>query len=399
MLHSLTIFLFINLFVDTKFPPASNFLSTSFSDKICDIISDTVLDYCLERDENARVACDCAISGRKIVIMGEVGFSSQYTNLDNLNSDIHNRTISKLEDIGFFRCVSFEPQSMQIEILLRSQSRQLSTIVSQSDVANDQGFCFGFACRETERLMPLACTLAHSIVIEHHRRSATASCGWLRNDCKVQVITRSDSNGETPRAKTAIRIESITFSTLHDGDKSVEDVRQKLRQIVDKVLEGTEYIDAETIFKMQPGGSWTVGSSEADSGLTGRKIVTDCYGSAAPHGGGAFSGKDLSKIDRSGAYGARQIAKSIVAAGLALKCLITLGFSVNCSDIVVFDVETFGTSMMSESDLMEKVKRKMPLTAKLFREMYEKKVTNFSTTACHGHMGYWEMPWEKIIPL
>jgi S-adenosylmethionine synthetase len=389
--------------VTTSFGDSPSFLLTSESvteghpDKVCDQVSDSVLDGMLAQDPHARVACETAITKGLCVVIGEVtthaDLDIQRTIRDTIGAIGYNN-----EEIGF------DADHALIQVYLKEQSPDIAASVDHSleeregsleddpfelQGAGDQGMMIGFACRETPELMPLTISLAHRLARRLALTRKDGSLPFLRPDGKTQVTVEY----ERGRPK---RIEAIVVSTHHAPGVSQQVIAEGVRSLViDPVLEGM-VIDAATKIMVNPSGQFIVGGPAADAGLTGRKIIVDTYGGVARHGGGAFSGKDPSKVDRSAAYAARYVAKNLVAAGLADRCEVQVSYAIGRAHPTSIAVETFGTGTLSESDLLALVRRHFDLrpaaiiaNMNLLRPIYRQ-------TAAYGHFGRDDLgvPWE-----
>jgi S-adenosylmethionine synthetase len=389
--------------VTTSFSESPSFLLTSESvteghpDKVCDQVSDAVLDGMLAQDPHARVACETAITKGLCVVIGEVTTHAEL--------DIQRTIRDTIRDIGYTNDEGgFDADHALIQVYLKEQSPDIAAGVDHSleeregtleddpfelQGAGDQGMMIGFACRETAELMPLTISLAHRLARRLALTRKDGSLPFLRPDGKTQVTVEY----ERGRPK---RIEAIVVSTHHAPGVSQKEIAEGVRALViDPVLEGV-VVDANTKIMVNPSGKFVVGGPAADAGLTGRKIIVDTYGGIARHGGGAFSGKDPSKVDRSAAYAARHVAKNLVAAGLADRCEVQISYAIGRAHPTSIAVETFGTGTASEAELLELVRRHFDLrpgaiiaNMKLLRPIYR-------PTAAYGHFGRDDLavPWE-----
>jgi S-adenosylmethionine synthetase len=389
--------------VTTTFEASSSFLLTSESvteghpDKICDQVSDAVLDGMLAQDAAARVACETAITKGLCVVIGEVTTHAEL--------DIQRTIRDTIRGIGYnSEEIGFDADHALIQVYLKEQSPDIAASVTHSleeregtleddpyelQGAGDQGMMIGFACRETPELMPLTIALAHRLARRLAQTRKDGSLAFLRPDGKTQVTVEY----EYGRPK---RIEAIVVSTHHAPGVSQKEIADGVRALViEPVLKGM-VIDSKTKIMVNPSGQFVVGGPAADAGLTGRKIIVDTYGGVARHGGGAFSGKDPSKVDRSAAYAARYVAKNLVAAGLAERCEVQVSYAIGRAHPTSIAVETFGTGAASEEDLLTLIRRHFDLrpgaiiaNLNLLRPIY-------GPTAAYGHFGRDDLgvPWE-----
>ncbi len=391
--------------VTTSFSSSKSFLLTSESvteghpDKVCDQVSDAVLDGMLAQDPNARVACETAITKGLCVVIGEVTTHAEL--------DIQRTIRDTIRDIGYnSEEIGFDADHALIQVYLKEQSPDIAASVNHSleeregtleddpyelQGAGDQGMMIGFACRETPELMPLTISLAHRLARRLADVRKDGSLPFLRPDGKTQVTVEY----ERGRPK---RIEAIVVSTHHAASVTQKELAEGVRALViDPVLEGM-VVDKQTKIMVNPSGHFLLGGPAADAGLTGRKIIVDTYGGIARHGGGAFSGKDPSKVDRSAAYAARHVAKNLVAAGLADRCEVQVSYAIGRAHPTSIAVETFGTGVTTEDELLELVRLHFDLrpgaiisNMKLMRPIYR-------PTAAYGHFGRDDLgvPWELL---
>ena len=368
-------------------------------DKVCDQVSDAVLDGMLAQDKNARVACETAITKGLCVVIGEVTTHAEL--------DIQRTIRDTIRDIGYnSEEIGFDADHALIQVYLKEQSPDIAASVDHSleeregtleddpfelQGAGDQGMMIGFACRETPELMPLTISLAHRLARRLAETRKNGSLPFLRPDGKTQVTIEYDRG----RPK---RIEAIVVSTHHTAGVSQKDLAEGVRALViDPVLKGV-VVDANTKIMVNPSGKFILGGPAADAGLTGRKIIVDTYGGIARHGGGAFSGKDPSKVDRSAAYAARHVAKNIVAAGLADRCEVQVSYAIGRAHPTSIAVETFGTSTISEDQLLELVRRHFDLRPGAIIANMDLKRPIYRPTAAYGHFGRDDLgvAWEMI---
>ncbi len=360
-------------------------------DKVCDQISDGVLDAILEKDPMARVACECATTTGLVLVMGEI--------TTNCYVDIAGIARKTIEDIGYNNAeCGFDGRSCAVLTAIDKQSEDIAMGVDSSyddaaqTGAGDQGMMFGFACRETKELMPAPISYAHNLTRALSQCRRTGTLGWLRPDGKSQVSVEYAPDG------SVARIDTVVVSTQHSPDVSIEELREGIVEEVIKPNLPSRLLDADTKFLVNPTGRFVIGGPVGDSGLTGRKIIVDTYGGYAAHGGGAFSGKDPTKVDRSAAYMARYIAKNIVAAGLADKCQIELAYAIGVAQPVSVLVESFGTGRLPDAELGLLVRKCFDLRpAEIIRKLDLRRPI-YRQTAAFGHFGRTDLdlPWEKL---
>ncbi|MBT7902420.1 methionine adenosyltransferase [Candidatus Woesearchaeota archaeon] len=370
-----------------KFLFTSEAVSEGHPDKVCDQISDAVLDACIKSDPHSRVACETMVKGNKVILAGEIT-----TNADLDYDSIVRRVINR---IGYTKDTGFDPETCEIFVHITKQSPDICQGVTQGQGlfeeqgAGDQGLMFGYASNETSELMPLSMSIANKLLLKLAEFRRGNQVSYLRPDSKSQVTVEY-------LAGKPKRIDAVVVSTQHSSDVSHETIKQDVIENVIKPVCGT-WIDSETKFYVNPTGAFVVGGPVADCGLTGRKIIVDTYGGHGSHGGGAFSGKDPSKVDRSAAYVARYIAKNVVAANLADKCEVQLAYAIGVSDPVSVLVHCFGTNKIPEEKIGELVRDNFELKPTdiisqldLLRPIYEK-------TAAYGHFGRndSDFTWEK----
>lgn len=365
-------------------------------DKLCDYISDSILDAYLEKDENSRVACETVASKGVVFITGEI--------TSKASVDIEKIARNAIKEIGYDNAnTDMDYKTCKIEVNISKQSADIALGVDKSfeekegqailsEGAGDQGIMFGFACDETENYMPIPIYLAHKLAerLAYVRKNNIIS--YLRPDGKVQVTVEYNDN-------QPIRIDTIVVSTQHNENVEQDTLKQDIKEKVINKIVPEKLLDENTKYYINPTGRFVIGGPLGDSGLTGRKIIVDTYGGYSRHGGGAFSGKDATKVDRSASYMARHIAKNIVANGYARKCEIELSYAIGVARPISIFVETFGTNTIPENEIVKKIESKFDLTPrgiinylKLNRPIY-KKTTNY------GHFGKQESEWEKIIEM
>ena len=355
----------------------SESVSEGHPDKICDRISDAILDFCLEKDKLARVACETFATTNTVVVGGEVGFSTGLE-FNSLKPDIDELVRKVVKEIGYEQ-EGFHWENLKISNFIHQQSSDISQGVDR-DGAGDQGIMFGYAVEETPELMPAPLHYSHLILKELAEARHNGIEKNLGPDSKSQLTLRY-KNGKP------ISIDSLVVSTQHiDPDLSSEDVRDIVEPYVKKVVP-LEWLSENTSWHINPTGKFVIGGPDGDAGLTGRKIIVDTYGGAAPHGGGAFSGKDPTKVDRSAAYIARYIAKNIVASKVASKCLIQLSYAIGVAEPLSIYVDTFGSSKVEESKLERLIPELVDLTPKGIIERLNLRKPIYEKTAAYGHFG------------
>ncbi|MDR2344211.1 MAG: methionine adenosyltransferase [Spirochaetaceae bacterium] len=359
-------------------------------DKLCDQVSDAILDACLRDDPQSRVACETFASTSLVLVGGEIT-TKTFVDFQSIVRDVARMIGYTNPDYGL------DFQSMAVLDMIHSQSPDISQGVSGTGLdeyrgqqgAGDQGMMFGFACIETEELMPLPITLAHKILLNATELRKGKAVRWLRPDAKAQVTVEYE--GRKP-----IRVDAVVVSHQHDPDVSYDEIKETVvNRIIRPVLEPTGMIDSATKFYINPTGRFVVGGPFGDTGLTGRKIIVDTYGGMGRHGGGAFSGKDPTKVDRSAAYAARYVAKNIVAAGLATYCEIELAYAIGVPFPISVMVDTFGTSNVPESKIVEAVGKVFDLSPSGIISMLDLLRPIYRKTASYGHFGRKDFPWEK----
>ena len=367
-------------------------------DKICDQISDAVLDAIYENDPQARVACETAVTTGMVLVMGEIS--------TNCYVDIPKVVRNTIEEIGYdrakygFDChtcavlTSIDEQSadiaMGVDKALEAKSGEMTDDQIEAIGAGDQGMMFGFACDETPELMPMPISLAHKLSKRLSDVRKNGTLDYLRPDGKSQVTVEYD--GDKP-----VRVDTVVISTQHGPEVDHETIEKDMLEHVVKPIIPAELLDENTRYFINPTGRFVVGGPQGDSGLTGRKIIVDTYGGYARHGGGAFSGKDPTKVDRSAAYAARYVAKNVVAAGLASKCEVQLAYAIGVAKPVSILVDTFGTAKIPEEKIVELINKHFDLRPAAIIKMLDLRRPIYKKTAAYGHFGRTdaEFSWEK----
>ena len=377
----------------------SESLTEGHPDKICDQISDAVLDALLAQDPMSRVACETAVTTGLVLVMGEITTKAQI--------DIQTIVRETIREIGYdrakygFDCdtcgviVALDKQStdiaMGVDKALEAKENHMSDEEIEAIGAGDQGMMFGYATNETPELMPYPISLAHKLARKLTEVRKNGTLPYLRPDGKTQVSVEYDENGKP------CRLEAVVLSTQHDENVSQEQIHADIKKYVFDPVLPQDMIDDETKFFINPTGRFVIGGPNGDSGVTGRKIIVDTYGGYARHGGGAFSGKDCTKVDRSAAYAARYVAKNIVAAGLAEKCEIQLSYAIGVARPTSIMVDTFGTGKLADDKLVEIIRENFDLRPAGIIKMLDLRRPIYKQTAAYGHFGRTDidLPWEK----
>ncbi len=375
--------------MDKKRLFTSESVTEGHPDKVCDQISDGVLDAIFAQDPMARVACETAVTTGLVLVMGEIS--------TNCYVDIPHVVRETLAGIGYTRETGFDGQTCAVLTSIDEQSGDIARGVDNSfeDVgdigAGDQGMMFGYACRETQELMPAAISYAHNLTRALTAARKDGVLPWLRPDGKSQVTVEYAEDGSVKR------IDTVVVSTQHAPEIAISDLREAVIETIIKENLPSRLLDADTKFYVNPTGRFVIGGPVGDSGLTGRKIIVDTYGGYAAHGGGAFSGKDPTKVDRSAAYMARYVAKNLVAAGLADKCQIELAYAIGVAKPVSVSVDTFGTGKLPDTALAELVDRCFDLRPAAIIKTLDLRRPIYQQTAAYGHFGRLDLdlPWEK----
>ena len=369
-------------------------------DKMCDQISDAILDALLEQDPMSRVACETATTTGLVMVMGEITTKGYV--------DIQKVVRNTVREIGYdrakygFDCdtcgviVALDEQSpdiaMGVDKALEAKENKMTDEELEAIGAGDQGMMFGYATNETDEYMPYPIYLAHKLARQLTKVRKDGTLRYLRPDVKTQVTVEYDENGKPSR------LDAVVLSTQHDEEVTQEQIHKDIKKYVFDEILPAEMVDENTKFFINPTGRFVIGGPHGDSGLTGRKIIVDTYGGMARHGGGAFSGKDCTKVDRSAAYAARYVAKNIVAAGLADRCEIQLSYAIGVAQPTSIMVDTFGTSKLREDQLVEMIRKHFDLRPAGIIKMLDLRRPIYKQTAAYGHFGRddLDLPWEKL---
>jgi S-adenosylmethionine synthetase len=362
----------------------SESVSEGHPDKICDAISDGVLDAIFEQDPNARVACETFVTTGLVVVGGEVTTTAYI--------DIEQVVRQTIKEIGYTKAAyKFDSESCGVLNAIHAQSPDIAMGVD-SGGAGDQGIMFGYACDQTPELMPMPIVYAHKLVkkLADIRKKNIKLMPYLRPDAKSQVTIEYDENNRP------LRVDAVVISTQHDAKVRQTQIKKDVIEHVIKKIIPAKYLDKKTKYFVNPTGRFEIGGPHGDSGVTGRKIIVDTYGGWAPHGGGAFSGKDPSKVDRSATYAARHIAKNVVAAKLAKECLVQVAYAIGVAEPVSVYVETKGTGVISDKAISEMIQKEVDLTPAGIISRLDLKKPIYRKTSSYGHFGRKEFSWEKL---
>ncbi|MBQ9168483.1 MAG: methionine adenosyltransferase [Oscillospiraceae bacterium] len=369
-------------------------------DKLCDAVSDAILDAMMEQDPMSRVACETCTTTGVVFVMGEITTKA--------NVDIQKIVRDTVREIGYDKAeygfdadtcavmVALDKQSpdiaMGVDKALEARENEMDDSALDAIGAGDQGIQFGYATNETPEYMPYAINMAHKLAYQLTKIRKDGTLSYLRPDGKTQVSVEYDENGKP------IRIDAVVCSTQHDPDVTQEQIHKDIRKYVFDAIIPADMVDEDTKYFINPTGRFVIGGPHGDSGLTGRKIIVDTYGGAGRHGGGAFSGKDCTKVDRSAAYAARYVAKNIVAAGLADKCEIQLSYAIGVANPTSIHVETFGTGKLPETKLVEIIRENFDLRPAGIIKMLDLRRPIYKQTAAYGHFGRTDvsLPWEEL---
>ncbi len=367
-------------------------------DKVCDAISDAILDACMEQDPMSRVACETACCTGFVLITGEIT-TNAYVDMQKIVRDT-------VREIGYTKSeYGFDGNTCAVLVAIDEQSADIAMGVDKAlearkgDLkdaldtgAGDQGMMFGYATNETEEYMPYPISLAHKLALQLTKVRKDGTLGYLRPDGKSQVSVEYDENGKP------VRLEAVVLSTQHDEDVTQEQIHEDIRKYVFDPVLPKELLDDNTKYYINPTGRFVIGGPHGDAGLTGRKIIVDTYGGYARHGGGAFSGKDCTKVDRSAAYAARYVAKNIVAAGLADRAEIQLSYAIGVAEPTSINIDTQGTGKLSDEKLIEIIRENFDLRPAGIIKMLDLRRPIYRQTAAYGHFGRGDLdlPWEKL---
>ena len=369
-------------------------------DKVCDAISDAILDACMEKDPMSRVACETAVCTGFVLVTGEIT-TNAYVDMQKIVRDTVKEIRYTKSEYGFDgnTCavlVAIDEQSadiaMGVDKALEAKENKMSDEEIEAIGAGDQGMMFGYATNETEEYMPYPISLAHKLALQLTKVRKDGTLSYLRPDGKSQVSVEYDENGKP------VRLEAVVLSTQHDPDVTQEQIHEDIKKYVFDPMLPKHLLDENTKYFINPTGSFVIGGPHGDAGLTGRKIIVDTYGGYARHGGGAFSGKDCTKVDRSAAYAARYVAKNIVAAGLAEQCEIQLSYAIGAAQATSIMADTYGTGELSDEKLVEIIRENFDLRPAGIIKMLDLRRPIYKQTAAYGHFGRndLDLPWERL---
>lgn len=360
---------------------SSESVTEGHPDKMCDQIADAILDAIIAKDPKARVACECIVCTGTVFIMGEI--------TTDCYVDIRAIARKTIADIGYTRAkFGFDAETCAVLTSIDEQSKDIALGVDR-DGAGDQGMTFGYACDETEEYMPMPIMLSHKLAAKLAQLRKTKKLSYLRPDGKCQVTVEYD--GDKP-----IRVDTVVLSTQHSDDVTHEQIEKDMIEYAIKAVIPSYLLDKDTKYYINPTGKFVIGGPAGDSGLTGRKIIVDTYGGSCPHGGGSFSGKDPTKVDRSGAYMARYVCKNIVASGLAKKIQLQISYAIGKAEPVSIDANTFNTGVIPDGEIAKIVAKEFDLTPKGMIKTLDLQKPIYLKTATYGHFGRDGFSWEKL---